>query len=336
MITQNPTGKNVFALCALLLLAWPAFSQAEEDFDSVYIFGDSLSDAGNFYLLTGQVSMPPYLPVPSAPYDIGGHHFSNGKTWAEHFAKEIEGKKGKKSKKSKKSTHGGKPSLQNPGKNGNYAFGGARARSNSGIGAPDSTTQIAMYQGDFGLAEADALYVMQFGGNDLRDALVAAETDPAAAVGIIQSAIGDLAIGIQSLYFAGARSFLVANAPNLAHAPAVKLAGASGVAGFFTGIYNGGLEGGLQQLELALPGISIYRLDMAGFTDDVVSNPGKYKLSITDTPCLSFFITMDTVCDRPEDYLFWDGLHPTTAAHKQLAKYAVQAIESAADEDDNQ
>jgi len=192
-----------------------------------------------------------------------------------------------------------------------------------------------MYLGDFGQARADALYVIQFGGNDLRDALVAAGTDPNAAIAILQTAIGDLSVNIQSLYFAGARNFFVANAPNLAHAPAVKLAGISGVAGFFTGIYNGGLEGGLQQLELALPDVVIRRLDMAGFTDDVVANPGKYRLSITDSPCLSFFVTIGAVCDRPKEYLFWDGLHPTAAGHKQIARFAVAALDSYDDEVDS-
>jgi len=337
MNLQHVLGKSVTAVYALLLFSLPAIAQADNDFESVYVFGDSLSDAGNLYRLTGEESTAPYLPVPSAPYDIGGHHFSNGRTWAEHFARKLEKHRGKKSKKGRTGGHGDKPALQNPGKFGNYAFGGGRARSNSGIGAPDSATQVAMYLGDFGAARSDALYVIQFGGNDLRDALVAAESDPANAIAIIQTAIQDLAISIQTLYFAGARNFLVANAPNLAHAPAVKLAGISGVAGFFTGIYNGGLEGGLQQLELALPDVAIHRLDMAGFTDDVVANPGKYRLSITDTPCLSFFVTIDVVCDQPKEYLFWDGLHPTAAAHKQLARFAIAAIEPdfAADDDDD-
>ena len=329
MNVQKVLGKSAYVLYALLLIGLPAIGQADDDFERVFIFGDSLSDAGNLFLLTGQVSTAPYLPVPAAPYDIGGHHFSNGKTWAERFAREIEKKKGRKKKKGSKGSKGqdgGKASLKKPGKYGNYAFGGARARSNSGIGGPDNATQVAMYMGDFGAARSDALYVIQFGGNDLRDALVAAEADPNAAVAIIQAAVEELAISIQTLYFSGARNFFVANAPNLAHAPAVKLAGISGVAGFFTGIYNGGLEGGLQQLELALPEVVIHRLDMAGFTDDVVANPGQYRLSITDTPCLSFFVTTGAVCDEPREYLFWDGLHPTTAAHKQLAKFAVAAL----------
>ncbi len=314
MKANKSYNRRAVYLCALMLAALPAITQADDDFERIFIFGDSLSDAGNVFELTGNVSTAPYLVVPAAPYDIGGHHFSNGKTWAERFAAGME------------NNTGGKASLKKPGKNGNYAFGGARARAGTG-GSPDASTQVAMYLGDYGVAQSDALYVIQFGGNDLRDALVAAASDPNAAVGIIQSAIGDLALNIQVLYAAGARNFLVANVPNLAHAPAIKLAGISGVAGFFTGIYNGGLEGGMQQLELFLPGIVIHRLDVAGFTDAVVANPGAFGLSVTDVPCLSFFTVVGAICDEPGEYLFWDGLHPTAAAHKELARYAADLFD---------
>lgn len=312
----------VASLCALMFAILPAIAQADDDFERIFIFGDSLSDAGNVFELTGNVSTAPYLVVPAAPYDIGGHRFSNGKTWAERFAADMQ------------NNTGGKASLKKPGKNGNYAFGGARARSGTG-GSPDASTQIAMYLGDHGVADADALYVVQFGGNDLRDALVAAASDPGAAIVIIQTAIGDLALNIQTLYAAGARNFLVANVPNLAHAPAIKLAGVSGVAGFFTGIYNGGLEGTLQQLEMFLPGIEIRRLDIAGFTDAVVANPGAFGLSVTEVPCLSFFTEVGAICDEPGEYLFWDGLHPTAAAHKELAEYAAEQFDVDGDSDED-
>ena len=303
-----------FITCAFLLMGLPAVSYAQGEFDEIFIFGDSLSDAGNIYELTGETSKAPYAVVPTRPYAIGGHHFSNGKTWAERLAQNLN------------DNSGGKASLQNPGKHGNYAFGGARARSGSGNSSPDSGTQIMMYLGDYGSASADALYVIQFGGNDLRDALVAAPSDVTVAFFIIQSAVQELVANIQTLYAAGARNFLVANAPNLAHAPAVKLSGASGVAGLFTGIYNGGLEGGLQQLEQGIWDINIYRLDMAGFIDDVVANPGDFGLTDTDFPCLIFFTESDAKCDNPEERLFWDGLHPTAAGHNALSVVATAVV----------
>lgn len=314
MNVRKIVDRCAFITCAFLLIGLPTVSYAQVDFDEVYIFGDSLSDAGNIYQLTGETSKAPYAVVPTRPYAIGGHHFSNGKTWAERLAQSLN------------DSSGGKASLQSPGKNGNYAFGGARARSGSGHSSPDSGTQILMYLGDYGSASADALYVVQFGGNDLRDALVAAQSDVNVAFFIIQTAVQELVANIQTLYAAGARNFLVANAPNLAHTPAVKLSGASGVAGLFTGFYNGGLEGGLQQLELGISDINIYRLDIAGFTDDVVANPGDFGLADAEFPCLTFFTESDAKCDNAEERLFWDGLHPTAAGHNALSAVATAVL----------
>jgi phospholipase/lecithinase/hemolysin len=289
----------------------PAF--AGDGFSAVFIFGDSLSDSGNVYALTGQTSKAPYAVIPSYPYAIGGHHFSNGKTWAEGFSQGLQ------------LNNGGKPSMSKPGKNGNYAFGGARARANSGSAAPDSGLQINMFLGDYGAAPSDALYVIQFGGNDVRDALL----NPAEGINILQGAISAVASDIQTLYFAGARNFMVANSPNLAHAPVIKMIDTDGsvIAGaaLLSGFYNGFLDGALQQLE-ALPGIKIYRLDMGAFIDDVVENPGDYGLTNVASPCLNFISDSDAKCDNPEEYLFWDGIHPTAAGHNALAEVALGVI----------
>jgi len=58
----------------MLLTGLPAISQANGDFSEVFIFGDSLSDGGNIYALTGETSKAPYALVPTRPYAIGGHH----------------------------------------------------------------------------------------------------------------------------------------------------------------------------------------------------------------------------------------------------------------------
>lgn len=314
------TKARLSGMLSVLLLLF-SFAQAhsqEAGHIRLFIFGDSLSDAGNAWLATGATSMAPYALIPAAPYAIGGHHFSDGKTWAERLAQDLG------------ANSSGKASLASPGKNGNYAFGGARARAGSGSPSPSAALQIQSFLGDFGSAPGNAIYVIEFGGNDLRDALVAgAPGTPeaqAAVFQIIQAAIGATAQSVQTLYLAGARHFLIANSPNLEHAPAVKLAGAGPVAGFLTGIYNGSLEGALQALEAGLPGIEIDRLDLADFINDVVADPSAFDIVETSIPCLSFMVEVDAKCEDPESYLFWDGIHPTAAAHKALATRAGAAL----------
>jgi phospholipase/lecithinase/hemolysin len=296
-------------LAALLLLPAAVFADEHE---GLFIFGDSLSDPGNVWQLTGQTVSAPYAPVPAAPYDIGGHHFSNGKTWAERLAQRLMMPKG------------GKSALHRPGMFGNYAFGGARARPGSGSAAPDALTQVGLFLGDYTRAPGDALYVIQFGGNDVRDALVAIAPGTPAAQAAAQAILVDAATGtintIQTLYFAGARRFLVVNAPNLEHAPAVRLAGAGRVAGLLSGLYNGGLEGALQALEAALPGVTLQRFDLGGFIDELVATGGAQGIDNVSDSCLTFFTDVDPVCAEPDRYLFWDGIHPTAAGHGLLAK----------------
>ena len=96
MKATKPLAHPVLSILLLCLIGLTGQARADDGFDRVFIYGDSLSDAGNLYLLTGQVSLPPYLPVPSAPYEVDGERFTNGKTWAEHFAKRLGDKSGSK------------------------------------------------------------------------------------------------------------------------------------------------------------------------------------------------------------------------------------------------
>ena len=199
---------------AVLALSVPGILRANGNFSQIYFFGDSLSDPGNVFLLTGLTAKAPYEPIPSAPYAIGGHHFSNGKTWAEVFAQRL------------KLVEGGKAALENFVTNGNFAFGGARARSFGD--SPSALQQVGLYLSVHGTADPNALYVLQFGGNDLRDAIGAFFLfDPTGALSnlILAQAVQSIKDNIELLYNFGARHFLIANAPNLARTPAIIISG---------------------------------------------------------------------------------------------------------------
>jgi len=303
--------------CLGLLFALPGISLAQSEYEDVFIFGDSLSDSGNRYLMTGQTTKSPYVLIPTYPYAMGGHHYSNGETWVEHLAKNL------------KDATGGQPSLANPGKNGNYAYGGARGRNNMEHESPDSQEQAGKMIADYNGAPSDALYVIQFGGNDVRDALAAAQGDQtlATSFGILFQATYEVQGAIQTLYNAGARNFLVANSPNLVNAPAVSLQG--GVTAFLTGIFVGSYNGELENRLIELggnPGIDIQLFNMFDFTDELVNNGETYGLTNVTAPCLNFVVANGGKCESPEGYLFWDGFHPTKVAHKAIAEAAVSDL----------
>lgn len=297
-----------------LLLSVHASVFAQQSYSKLVVFGDSLSDPGNAFALTGQFSMRPFSLIPDAPYARGGMHFSNGKTWAELLAKDLHLPSG--------------PAFRNPLLFTNYAIGGARARS-SGSGA-DLGDQISLYLGQHNLAaDPDALYVVLIGGNDIRDAIVAYQTDPSGATSgdIMQAAILSLTDNLQTLIAAGAHNFLIGNAPNLALVPAVLQQGpeAQMLAGGLSISYDSAVDGIIYNLS-TIPDLNVAKLDLFNLLQSLVINPQQLSLKdVTDT-CITPDVIAHAVCKQPDDYLFWDGIHPTHTVHEFIANQAYQLV----------
>lgn len=296
------------AIAALGFAGAPALAAGPPQ--EVVVFGDSLSDPGNVFALTGAVSHSPYAVIPNAPYAIGGHHFSNGKTWIEQRpAGDV-------------NAQSSGPAYEVNGAFTNYAVGGARARS-TGTGI-DLALQVQDYLDDFGGARPLAMHVIFIGGNDIRDALEANGN-----LAPIADAVSSIASNIQTLYFAGARRIVVVNGPDLSLVPAVSRTGnpyAIAGARLLSQAYNAGLAGAIAQLSVALPGISITAVDLYAALDDMVANPGRYGLSNVTDMCITPGVDGNAQCSDPGGYLFWDGIHPTSKGHAILAELIGAAL----------
>jgi len=307
-----------FAL-AVVAIAGPAAAQAP--YDRIVVFGTSLSDPGNAFALWGSSSTPPDylldpLLVPSAPYARGGQHFSNGATWVEQLARSI-----------------GLAASVRPAFTGadshasNYAVGGARARED-GINMNLAAQVDVFLQQAQGVAPASALYVIEMGSNDVRDAFVAFSTRQDGGA-ILRAANVSIAAAIQRLYAAGARKFLVWRVPDIGLTPALRTIdrlnpGAAQFAGLVTQGFNTALDGVVAQLS-ALPGSDIARLDAYGLIKQLVNRPDDFGLTDVMDAC----VTPDVApfaCDRPDQFLFWDGIHPTKGVHAITAQEAAHAL----------
>jgi len=289
-----------------VVLAHPAYSR-------VVVFGDSLSDPGNAFALTGQFQVQPFASIiPDAAYARGGMHFSNGRTWAEELAQDLRLPSG--------------PAFRNPLDFSNYAIGGARARS-SGSGA-DLTDQISLYLGQHNqTADPSALYVILIGGNDIRDAIVAYPTDPNSSNTILAEALTSIGANLQRLVASGAQNFLIGNAPNLALVPAITQQGplAQLLAGGMSIAFNAQLDGIVNSLSV-VPYLQVSTLDVFGSLNLLVSNPQTIGLTdVTDT-CITPGVIVHAVCADTDGYLFWDGIHPTHTVHLFLAAQALAAL----------
>ncbi len=318
MVTRHTLRRVVVAAALLAVFAAAPRLSATPAF-RLFFFGDSLSDAGNHFIAFHDLSLRPFAMVPDAPYAVGGLHFTNGATWAEQLAVAL------------KTPKSGLPSLLASGAFTNYAVGRARARPLAPVFPYfDFAEQVTQFRADFPIsAPASGTYAVWLGSNDLSDALTATGTDPtgATSIGIIQAAVGAVALNLQRLYQAGARDFLIVNVPNLALTPAVRAAGpaAQGAATAFTAAFNNGLGQVLNTLS-ALPGIRVRRLDANAILSAIVADPAGAGMTEVQAACLTFGVVKSPFCHQPNQYLFWDGIHPTRAGHAIVAEAAYDLL----------
>lgn len=312
---NEPKGRAIRMAATAAILAFGVAASPGSNAQppsGLVVFGTSLSDPGNAYAALGEANTPPdwsvdMFLVPDRPYARGGHHFSNGATWVEQMARPL-------------GLAAAAKGAFTPGGGMNFAFGGARARN---VGAsPSLGMQIgAFLQATGGVAPANALYVVEMGGNDMRDALEKLREDPSGGetLQILGEALGAVVGGIQALHAAGARNFLIWNMPNIGVTPAINRdVLVAALAGQFAQIYNSQLSTALG----GMPGVAI--LDVNGKLSEVVNSAASFGLANVADACVS--VAAPFACAQPNDYLFWDGIHPSAAGHAILAHAAAAAI----------
>jgi outer membrane lipase/esterase len=291
------SGRSFFAAC---LFAAVAVSSANADsFDAIYTFGDSLSDAGNAYLASGGT-------IPGAPYSNG--RFSNGNVWVQDVAAAY-----------------GLPAAATPSLAGgtDYAVGGALSGSaNPGDLLTPVNGQLAAYQAAHPIGDPNGLYMIWIGSDDLRAILAGSPTS-------LASVIGNIDFAITSLASTGAKNFLVVTAPDLGKTPEAIATGPVGVAAAtgLSSLFDTGLAGSVNGLAAA-DGLNLKVLDAFGLLDSITANPGAYGLTDATDPCLIGEVNYSggTACANPNQYLFWDQIHPTAAGQAIVAQAALQAV----------
>ncbi len=160
---------------------------------ALYIFGDSLVDAGNIFLATGGIYNPP-----SAGYFMG--RFTNGPDYTDLLSQRLYG------------------TLTTPSLAGgnNYAFGGARAVQPGGL-VPDLTIQLGGYLAGHAV-DPNGLYVLNFGGNDVFALNAGDYSGFPSASAYAATIIGTFVGAVQTLSALGAEHILVTGIPNISPA----------------------------------------------------------------------------------------------------------------------
>lgn len=288
-----------FFLATAVAAAAVASLPAQAAYGGLVIFGDSLSDSGNNFIAQGGTTTP-YADItsnffiPTYTYAPAGV-YSNGPVWATSFASSL--------------GLSAAPALAGGM---NFAFGGART--SGGEPPPSLVSQVGLFLGGTGgVAPGDYLYVVAGGGNNARDALqaIAGGANAFTTIGATSfqfaSDVGNI---VDTLQGAGAKNIVVWNAPNLGTAPAVSGVPIPGFADLATGVAEA-MNGALAQRLNGEVGVQTF--DLFGSVAGIIDNPGAYGLSNVTDACLL------GACNADE-YLFWDGIHPSARGHEILAQ----------------
>ncbi|MES2089231.1 MAG: SGNH/GDSL hydrolase family protein [Pseudomonadota bacterium] len=303
---MNPTLiRRLFSATALVITALSSLPAQAGLYSGLVVFGDSLSDTGNLQILTGgarpELSQGPYF----------GGRYSDGPLWIETLA-----------------TGFGLPSAATPYFAGgsNYAIAGARTGT---VGNPPGV--LAQVAGIWnGVADANALYVVVGGGNDMRDARslfqTASAEDVAGREAAATAAVGNLTQTIGYLAAHGAKHVLVSNLPDLGNSPEAGMLGLRYASSDVTTRFNS-LIPGLMTTGAGY-GLDMSFLDMAGLLHNVIidalSNGGAtYGITNISSPCTGFTYSMGNACSAS---LFSDSLHPSAAAHQLIGRAALAAV----------
>jgi phospholipase/lecithinase/hemolysin len=314
-------GLVIGIILATLLMPLKAMAVS---LSGLYVFGDSLSDAGN----TVKTTFNPLLGIGFPPPPYAGR-FSNGPVWVEYLAQGL----------------GLQPTLfadlalgSGSTEGINFAVGGATTGSDNTLALTAAVTNIFPQVGNLpGLqqqvdsfvnlipggetADPNALYVVWGGGIDYlpTQSTFSPFQTP-------EQSIANLTAALTKLDQAGAKNIMLVGLPPLGNTPlALELdQTVPGISDGLNGLvrfHNQGLQGIPQQLSTD---VNLIGLDVNALFNEITSDPDSFGFTNLTTPCLD--LTAGTLCSNPDQYLFWDQFHPTTAAHEKIAEFAIATL----------
>ena len=261
------------------------------------VFGDSLSDMGNSYNSIAR--------LPQSPPNWNGR-FSDGPNWAELVAQGTGNSIG----------HG-----QGSSSGTNRAYGGARSGGGyTSFVIPNTGTQVNEYTNNHWLQQTD-LSVIWIGGNDF---IGGGQQNP-------QVVVDNIANHVTVLSQNGGRQFLILDMPSLERTPNYADESDSDKQAMHTRMldYNSRLANDMIALGISL-NVSIQVVGMLEMFETIVRNGSFYGITNpTDRACDSgegLCEQGDAIVPNPEEYIFFDGLHPTATTHSLIAHYVLEQI----------
>jgi phospholipase/lecithinase/hemolysin len=307
----------LFGSAAVLFTASCVFASGVT-VDQMVVFGDSLSDTGNAAYATGGL-----LPGPATNYAAG--EFTNGPQtnpatsgplgiWVDQVSPRL-------------NVPVPQAGFAIPGGT-NFAVGSASTGTNPGfpttpLQAPGVDQQLGAYlAGTGGVSSSTALYSFWAGANDISNS-------PTPTTGV--QAADNIYANILALSGTGAKTFLWFNLPNLGLLPAVTQQGPTAVAlaSAASAAFNSEWQTDVDKLKSA--GLLVIGVDIASLFDHVEADHASgCAVGPSDPFCFANVTdpAQGNMQADPNTYLFWDGEHPTTAAHALVADLVYSDVEA--------
>lgn len=239
----------------------------------------------------GTSFLTPSQNPPRSPYYQG--RYSNGPVWVEHLARKL---------------------ALSQSQVIDAAAGGATSGKGSN-GIPGVLDQINQFIKTYPQPGAGGLYVVWSGANDYLNGA----DSPAVPIRNVTQAIA-------LLIDHGAQMILVGNLPDLGNLPAVRANPYAHILKLLINAHNVSLTQSLTGLKQRFGAkVQIIEFDTYTLYQEALSNPLRFGFTNITDSCLS----NQVICSNPDQFLFWDGIHPTAAAHRILGEHAYSLIQTA-------
>src|SRR6185369_16180333 len=314
-------------------------------YSGVYVFGDSLVDAGNALKLADWYDGLPFTDLPEgAPTAADGYfqgRFTNGYTFADLISNKSIGLVTK-----PVFPYGFDdpvfgltidPFASDPsGNNLNFAYGGAQIRQGEEV-VPDFDGQTDAFKDAIdGHAPSGALYLVTMGGNDIRS-LAPVGSDPASeadAHDALDRAADKMLHELQQLVDIGAHDILITGVPDVGLIPKydvngngvldgaelLRSAAATEYSQYLDGLIRSEVIPGLQAMGANVTYVPL--MDYAGANGTVVTGTLN---AILPTLAALYGLTAGELSSNLLEYrnlVFFDDVHPTAQVHALVGAYS--------------
>jgi len=304
-----------FCLVATLVIGGSAMATP---YTKIIVFGDGLTDVGNYYRATNQQVPQQEFYFVDPTNNLG--RFSNDTLWVEQLAALY----------NPKAAH---PLLPNTGKPAgtDYAWAYAMIQGDVAITSPNSFTvpsvhnQVQQYLADVGnKADPNALYVIWAGMNDLISGVEhghSAGTIPTAALA------QHLVNLVGQLKKAGAQNFEMPTVPDIAYLPEITSQNLAAKAKDVVKDFNKSVTADLAAASIS-KGITVIRPDIFYLQRSVLQSSNHLNFNDVTGSCVTPAAGQPTTrCDSSVEsgFFYWDGRNFSSFASSMLAASVITA-----------